>query len=135
MQTKRFEMPALFADHHVLEVRRILLELPGVKEVYASSAFQVVEVKYDESQINDLQLAMKLDEAGYLGEWTIPAEVGPEAQRTASEPRPFFRHSAVYETTKKTVAFAQRVGYQGRPLWHCPGMGTIRVHQEETENA
>ena len=76
MQTKRFEMPALFADHHVLEVRRILLELPGVTEVYASSAFQVVEVQYDESKINDLQIAMKLDEAGYLGEWTIPAEAG-----------------------------------------------------------
>ena len=135
MQTKRFEMPALFADHHVLEVRRILTELPGVIEVYASSAFQVVEVQYDESKINDLQIAMKLDEAGYLGEWTIPVEAGADAQRTGSEPKPFFRHSAVYETTKKTVAFAQRVGYQGRPLWHCPGMGTITVPQEETENA
>ena len=135
MQTKRFEMPALFADHHVLEVRRILLELPGVTEVYASSAFQVVEVQYDESKINDLQIAMKLDEAGYLGEWTIPAEAAPEVQRSPSEPGSFFRHSAVYETTKKTVAFAQRVAYQGRPLWHCPGMGTIKVPQEETENA
>ena len=135
MQTKRFEMPALFADHHVLEVRRILLELPGVSEVYASSAFQVVEVQYDENKINDLQIAVKLDEAGYLGEWTVPAEAGPEVQRIRAEPGSFFRHSAVYETTKKTVAFAQRVGYQGRPLWHCPGMGTIRVPKEETENA
>jgi len=135
MQTKRFDMPALFADHHVLEVRRILLELPGVTEVYASSAFQVVDVQYDESKINDLQIAMKLDEAGYLGEWTVPAEPGPEVQRTAADPGSFFRHSAVYETTKKTVAFAQRVRYQGRPLWHCPGMGTIKVAQEETENA
>jgi copper chaperone CopZ len=135
MQTKRFEMPALFADHHVLEVRRILLELPGVVDVYASSAFQVVDVQYDESQINDLQIALKLDEAGYLGEWTIPAEAGPEALNTGAEPQRFYRHSAVYETSKKTVAFAQRVGYQGRPLWHCPGMGTIRVPQEDTENA
>jgi copper chaperone CopZ len=135
MQTKRFEMPALFADHHVLEVRRILLDLPGVTEVYASSAFQVVEVTYDETKINDLGLALKLDEAGYLGEWTIPIEVGAGSHPTDSGQRPFFRHSAVYETTQKTVSFAQRVKYDGRPLWHCPGMGTLKVRQEETENA
>ncbi len=135
MQTKRFDMPALFADHHVLEVRRILLDLPGVTDVYASSAFQVVEVTYDETKINDLELALKLDEAGYLGEWTIPIEVGATGQAKDSESAPFFRHSAVYETTKKTVSFVQRVKYDGRPLWHCPGMGTFKVAQKETEDA
>lgn len=135
MQTKRFEMPALFGDHHVLEVRRILLELPGVKEVYASSAFQLVDVKYDENVINDLVMAVKLDEAGYLGEWTVPIELGAEGHPGAAETQPFFRHSAVYETTKKTVAFAQRVSYQGRPLWHCPGMGTIKLAEEDADHA
>lgn len=135
MQTKRFEMPALFADHHVLEVRRILLELTGVTEVYASSGFQVVEVTYDETKINDLEIAVKLDEAGYLGEWTIPEEVGAQPHQAASEPAPSFRHSAVYETTKKTISFAQRTTYQGRPLWHCPGMGTFKVAQEEPDHA
>lgn len=130
MQTKTFEMPALFGDHHVTEVRRILLELPGVKEVYASSAFRLVEVAYDEKSINDLEIALKLDEAGYLGEWTVPVEVGTESEPAGAESEPFYRHSAVYETTKKTVTFAQRVSYQGRPLWHCPGMGTIKVTEE-----
>jgi copper chaperone CopZ len=47
METKTFDAPALYADHHVTEVRRILLELEGVTDVYASSAFQTVEVTYD----------------------------------------------------------------------------------------
>lgn len=134
MRTSAYNMPALFGDHHVTEVRRILLSLPGVQEVYASSAFQVVDVKYDESKINDLEIAVKLDEAGYLGEWTLPIEVearGPQAEGAA---QPFFRHTAVYETTKKTVSFVQRVNYQGRPLWHCPGMGTISTAPDEEKN-
>ncbi|HEU0291891.1 MAG TPA: heavy-metal-associated domain-containing protein [Anaerolineales bacterium] len=125
METKTFEVPALYGDHHVTEVRRILLELEGVVEVYASSAFQVVEVMYDESKINDLQIALQLDEAGYLGEWTIPIEMGtagqqPEQHKTRA------RHTATYETTKQTVSFAQKVNYQGRPLWPCPGMGPVK---------
>ena len=128
MGTKTFAVPALYGDHHVTEVRKILLELEGVVDVYASSAFQVVEVTYDETRINDLQIALKLDEAGYLGEWTIPVEMGtaveqPEKHKTLS------RHTATYETTKQTVSFAQRVNYQGRPLWPCPGMGTVKIEE------
>jgi hypothetical protein len=51
MQKSTFDTPALFGDHHVTEVRRILLETPGVKDVYASSAFNVVQVEFDEKKI------------------------------------------------------------------------------------
>ena len=129
METKTFETPALYGDHHVSEVRRILLELEGVMDVYASSAFQIVEVTYDEKKINDLEIAVKLDEAGYLAEWTIPIELGVAAQQGDGQ-KPFFRHTATYETTKQTVSFAQKVSYQGRPLWHCPGMGAVKVEEE-----
>jgi copper chaperone CopZ len=137
MRTKRFEVPALFGDHHVVEVRRMLLETPGVTEVYASSAFHVVDVTYDEEEISEPGLTSKLEEAGYLGEWAVPAEVGAEgaADQGEREAKPFFRHTATYETSKRTVAFAQQVSYEGRPLWHCPGMGTIRRAEEETKNA
>ena len=129
METKTFEAPALYGDHHVTEVRRILLELEGVVDVYASSAFQIVEVTYDESTINDLQIALKLDEAGYLGEWIVPIETGATDQQVEGQ-KPYFRHTTTYETTKQTVSFAQRVNYQGRPLWHCPGMGEVRMDKE-----
>jgi copper chaperone CopZ len=129
METKTFEVPALYADHHVTEVRKILLELEGVKDVYASSAFQVVEVTYDETKINDLEIAVKLDDAGYLGEWTLPIETGSAEQTTEGQNR-YFRHSITYETTKQTVSFGQTVTYQGRPLWHCPGIGAVKMDEE-----
>ena len=47
MEKKSFKLPAMYADHHVVEVRRILLEMPGVQDVYASSAFQVADVTFD----------------------------------------------------------------------------------------
>jgi copper chaperone CopZ len=130
MKKHTFEVPALYGDHHVQEVRRILAEIPGVSSVYASSSFQIVEVQYDESMVNDLEIAMKLDEAGYLGEWSAPIEVGA-IRKEGSNEKPSFRHTAVYENTKKVVSFAQKVGFESRPLWPCPGMGVIRKDMEE----
>jgi copper chaperone CopZ len=129
VETKIFEAPALYGDHHVTEVRRVLLELEGVVDVYASSSFQVIEVTYDEKKIDDLQIAIKLDEAGYLGELTIPIELESAAQQGDGQ-KPYFRHTATYETIKQTVSFAQNVSYQGRPLWNCPGIGAVKMDEE-----
>jgi copper chaperone CopZ len=131
MQKVTYETPSLYGDHHVTEVRRILLTLPGVVDVYASSAFQVVEVTYDPEKINDLEIAMKLDEAGYLGEWTVPIESGETAYHAESGAKPYFRHTAAYEQTRLSVNFAQNVAYLGRPLWPCPGMGIISKPKED----
>ena len=133
METVRFEVPALYADHHVTEVRRVLLDLPGVMDVYASSAFRIVEIKYDKSQINDLQIAVKLDEAGYLGEWTVPAEADVVREPVGAGTSAYLRHTVVYQATPRTVAFAQRVGYGGRPLWPCPGLGPIAASGEKED--
>ena len=131
MKSVSYETPALYGDHHVLEVRRILLALPGVIDVDASSAFQVVEVAYDPEQINDLEIAMKLDQAGYLGEWSLPIESGAAAYHAVTGTKPYFRHTAAYEQTRLQVSFAQNVSYLGRPLWPCPGMGVISKPMEE----
>ena len=131
MKNVIYETPALYGDHHVIEVRRILLELPGVVDVYASSAFHMVEVTYDPEKINDLNIAMKLDEAGYLGEWTMPIEAGATAYHAAAGLKPYFRHTAAYEQTRLVVSFAQNVSYLGRPLWPCPGMGVISKPMED----
>jgi copper chaperone CopZ len=128
MDTKTFETPVLFGDHHVTEVRRILLELTGVNEVYASSAFQVIEVKFDPKKITAAQIAACLEEAGYLGEVPMLIETGTAAERKDGDKS--FRHTAVYETVKETVSFAQRVNYSGRPLWPCPGIGTVKMIDE-----
>jgi copper chaperone CopZ len=47
MASVMIDVPAMYADHHVVEVRRILLDVPGVRAVYASSAFGVVEIDFD----------------------------------------------------------------------------------------
>lgn len=133
MQTITIELPTLYGDHHVVQVRKILMELPGVMDVYASSCFHVVEVTYDPAKVNDLEISMKLDEAGYLGEWTMPMETGEAAyQREGGSEKgspAFFRHTAAYEATRQMISFGQTVENTGRPLWPCPGMGVI--HKEE----
>jgi len=130
MEKKIFDLPAMYGDHHVLEVRRILLETPGVIDVYASSAFHIVEVTYDPEIVNDLQLAIKLDEAGYLGEWTPAVEVDvPVIKKNGNGNT--YRHTEVYAQTKQVISFAQQVANMGRPLWPCPGMGPIKPMDEE----
>ena len=68
MKTLSIDLPTMFGDHHVVEVRRLLLEMTGVEDVYASSGFQVVEVQYDETSLKAEDIEAKLGEAGYLGE-------------------------------------------------------------------
>ena len=125
MEKVSLKLPAMYGDHHVTDVRRILLELPGIQNIYASSAFQTVDVWFDPAQANEDQIKTALEEAGYLGE--LPLTVEPS---TASEQgrgnRDHFRHTIVYEQTKQVVSFSQKVSYQGRPLWPCPGMGPIK---------
>jgi copper chaperone CopZ len=128
MEKVTFEAPALYADHHVSEVRKIMLELTGVVEVYASSAFQVIEVEFDPEKIKAEQIRACLEAAGYLGLVPMLNETGTAVQRKDGDD--VFRHTAVYETIKTTVSFAQRVEYQGRPLWPCPGMGPVKMNDE-----
>ena len=127
MKTISFQAPALYGDHHVSEVRRILLELTGVSDVYASSAFQTIEVTFDPEKINAEKIETCLAEAGYLGEIPMMVETGIAVEKKEGDA--FFRHTAVYETVKSTVSFAQRVDYSGRPLWPCPGLGAVKMDE------
>ena len=137
LSTCTFETPALYGDHHVLEVRRLLLELPGVQNVYASSAFQAVEVTYDPEAVSQQIIEGKLNEAGYLGEWVFPVEVGASTHLTPDAQQAFFRHSEVFEAAnaahskQEVVSFSQNTGYSGRPLWNCPGFGVIKSKMED----
>ena len=125
METKRFQAPALYGDHHVVEVRRLLLALEGIKEIYASSAFHVIEVKFDPKKIDSATIEARLKEAGYLDDLAVRMESGAAAARVAGDGA--FRHTTVYEAVKGTVAFAQSVAPGTRPLWPCPGFGKIEM--------
>ncbi len=126
-----FELPSMYGDHHVTAVRHLLLALPGVKIVYASSSFRVVEVQYDESQLTPAQIEAVLQDAGYIGELPMPSETGIASSQNGGPT--YFRHTAAFEQTGRSVGFAQTVSFEGRPLWPCPGMGVIAsIEEEET---
>ena len=129
MESLTLKLPAMFADHHVIEVRRVLSNLPGIGVIYASSAFQTIEMEYDPTLITPQQVEDALDAAGYLSELLIPIEIGAGDEMAE---KPFFRHTTAYTQAGKTVSFAQNIPFAGRPLWPCPGMGVV---EKETEHA
>lgn len=132
MEKITIDLPTMYGDHHVMEVRRILLAIPGVEDVYASSAFRLVDVTYDPDKASSEGIKTELQKAGYSGELPMPVEMGTVAVQ-GNGGKSFFRHTAVYETTRNVVSFQQRVNYQGRPLWPCPGMGPLTTKEPEEE--
>ena len=133
MDKKVFEVPAMYGDHHVTEVRSILLSTPGVMDVYASSAFRKVEVRFDESQTNAEQLAAKLEKAGYMGEMLFEVEFGvtsAESNTGNGGKKPFFRHTEVFETSHQVVGFSQNVIHSGGAMWPCPGFDRVKKMED-----
>jgi copper chaperone CopZ len=129
METLTVDVPAMYGDHHVLEVRRLLLELAGVQEVYASSCFRIVEAQYDPTQVDARLIQSALQQAGYTDELKLPVEAEPVAD--TQEPKTFFRHSNAYKQTGSAITFAQNVTHTGCALWPCPGLGIITKTGED----
>ena len=124
MEVLSLELPTMYGDHHVVEVRRLLLEMPGVEDVYASSGFRAAEVNYDPDKVSPEEIVAKLDQSGYIGDLIIPEETGVAVNEGNGQDT-FYRHTKAYEKASKVVSFAQNVNYEGRALWPCPGMKPI----------
>lgn len=75
MEKTVFNVPKMYADHHVKAVREALLQLDGVEDVLASSAFKRVIVGYDSARLKPDAIEEALRAAGYgPGEdWEIPS--------------------------------------------------------------
>ncbi|MBN1135385.1 MAG: heavy-metal-associated domain-containing protein [Anaerolineae bacterium] len=65
MEKITFSIPTLWADHHVLAVRRALGQVTGVVEVTASALYQDVRIKYDPTSVTPDALSGALAQAGY----------------------------------------------------------------------
>ncbi|MCL4505611.1 MAG: heavy-metal-associated domain-containing protein [Chloroflexi bacterium] len=128
MEKLTLDLPGMYGDHHVTEVRRILLEMPGVEAVYASSCFQIAEVTYDPSRIDADTIIARLDKASYLGDLVAPLETG-EAVVSPDGRAAYFRHTIAYQQTGQVIGFAQNVSHTGRALWPCPGMETMKTKE------
>ena len=125
------ELPVMYGDHHVLEVRRLLLEMPGVEDVYASSSFHAAEISYDPDKISEEAIIAKLDEVGYIGELPIPVEVGVAAYQDGKVDKSLFRYSTSNKQTLSVMGFAQNISPKERSLWPCPGMEPLKPINEE----
>jgi Cu+-exporting ATPase len=80
-----FDVPSMYADHHVIAVRQALLAVPGVEDVWASSAWQQVQVTYDPETISPDGISQVLEQAGYaVGNGQLPS--GPAAGPKAKDP-------------------------------------------------
>lgn len=133
MANLTIDLPLMYGDHHVKEVRKILLNAEGVSEVYASSSFQVVEVSYNSKKITKDKIMQLLENAGYSGDMEIPLE--PSTPVTERKGEKYFRHTSYSDHTQNVIGFEQEVGYQGRSQWPIPGMGILEVSKKQTEES
>lgn len=85
MENALFDVPSMYADHHVIAVRQALLTVAGVDEVRASSAWKQVQVTYDPSTVSPDGISQALEKAGYpVGNGQLPS--GPVAGPKAKDP-------------------------------------------------
>ena len=124
------ELPAMYGDHHVVEVKRLLMDLDGVDEVYASSGFRAAEITYNAKKVTKKDILSTLDKSGYIGELFIPVEMGVPVNERNSAEDTYYRHTEAFAQTGSVVSFAQKVGHEGRALWPCPGMKPITSMDE-----
>jgi len=65
MEKITLTIPAMYADHHVTNVKRLLSPLPGVENVMASGAFKEATVEFDPAKTSRDALVKALTDAGY----------------------------------------------------------------------
>ncbi len=81
MENVSFDIPRMYADHHVLAVRELLLQTRGVEEVRTSALLKKVWVTFDPAVTSAQALQEVLQKAGYgPGEALELARLQPAAK-------------------------------------------------------
>lgn len=75
MEKLQLRLPDMYADHHVLKVRTVLAALPGINNVVASSAFQMVALEFDPQTTSAAAVQDALAAAGYTTAETGEARI------------------------------------------------------------
>jgi copper chaperone CopZ len=114
MQRLTLELPAMYGDHHVTEVRELLGKIAGVGRVHASAAWQRVELEYDPGLTTAETIRQALLARGYGDGEHLP----PVSPRTKSLTEFAIGAGA-------TEQFVEKV-----PEWHggfspCPGFEVL----------
>jgi len=74
------ELPSMYGDHHVTEVRGLLANLAGVSDVVASAAWQRVELTFDPAQTSAEAIGAALQARGYGPDDGHLPPVGPRTK-------------------------------------------------------
>ena len=98
MEKTVFDVPKMYADHHVQTVRDALLQLDGVEAVTASSAFKRVVVGYDAGKVAPDVLEEALRTAGYAPGEEFQLPQLPEGKEDSS---PWFRSTQRVSSTNE----------------------------------
>lgn len=121
-------IPTLYGDHHTVAVRGILAALPGISDLYVSSAQRMVSLRYDPQKTDPEAIEKALAEHGYeVGgpEPTYVASLASEFEKSA-------RYTSFISGTGDTLTFAEHTQvHAGRPLWPCPGFDVRSRHPVE----
>lgn len=99
MESALFDVPKMYADHHVLLVREVLLQSPGVQEVKASPMLRRVLVTFDPAVNSAEGLQENLVEAGY----------GPGACIECTPPPPRKDDGSFWHTLRPRVTETNRL--------------------------
>lgn len=126
MDTLHLHIPAMYGDHHVIEVRRILFNLDGIEDVYASSYSQTLQIDFQPDKIDPDTIKQELAHHSYLDTLDIPYESGIAAYKNDSNAS-FFRHTVAYQHLQNTVGFAQDIDHGGRAIYPCPGFNHVTM--------
>lgn len=84
MEHVEYSVPRMWADHRVPVVRKALLNISGVEDVYASSAWKTVRITYDPSRVTPDTLEKTLAEAGYPVGAELELPTYPEQTKDSS---------------------------------------------------
>jgi len=98
MEQVTLTIPALWADHHVINVKRLLSPISGVENVFASSAFKQVMVEFDAGKTSQAALVKALTDAGYA-----PGEEAIVEQSPYATPDPAWDKLGQRITTTNSV--------------------------------
>ena len=64
-QIESISLPAMFGDHHVVQVRQIVAALPGVKDIRASASRRKLSVTFNRAQLTVEALRAALTQGGF----------------------------------------------------------------------
>ncbi len=82
MKELTLTLPAMWADHHVLAVRKVLADTPGIGAVKASARDFTLRVAFDPATISAEAIVAELAAAGYV-EGAAPGAGEPESAKAA----------------------------------------------------